>query len=61
MDCIVRGVAKSQTRLSDLHFHIKGERKNQVSETASLRSSPSGDVQGKGGGCGGWEVGGGEG
>ena len=21
MDCIVRGVAKSRTRLSDLHFH----------------------------------------
>ena len=22
MDCIVHGVAKSQTRLSDLHFHL---------------------------------------
>ena len=23
MDCIVHGVAKSQTRLSDLHFHTQ--------------------------------------
>ena len=61
MDCIVRGVVKSWTRLSDLHFLIKDEQKNQVSETASLRSGPSGDVQGEGGGCGGWEVGCGEG
>ena len=24
MDCIVHGVAKSQTRLSDFHFHFRG-------------------------------------
>ena len=24
MDCIVYGVAKSQTRLSDFHFHFQG-------------------------------------
>ena len=24
MDCIVHGVAKSQTRLSDFHFHLMG-------------------------------------
>ena len=23
MDCIIHGIAKSQTRLSDLHFHCK--------------------------------------
>ena len=22
MDCIIRGVAKSRTRLSDFHFHV---------------------------------------
>ena len=25
MDCIVHGVAKSQTRLSDFHFHFGGD------------------------------------
>ena len=25
MDCIVHGVAKSQTRLSDFHFHLENE------------------------------------
>ena len=25
MDCIVHGVAKSQTRLSDFHFHCKAK------------------------------------
>ena len=25
MDCIVHGVARSQTRLSNLHFHIVGK------------------------------------
>ena len=24
MDCIVHGVAKSQTQLSDFHFHLSG-------------------------------------
>ena len=27
MDCIVHGVAKSQTQLSDFHFHLKEEGK----------------------------------
>ena len=26
MDCIVHGIAKSQTQLSDFHYHFKGMR-----------------------------------
>ena len=38
MDCIVQGVAKSQTRLSDFHFHeaLEGVRKPEL--TGILRS-----------------------
>ena len=27
MDCIVHGVTKSQTRLSDFHFHVENSEK----------------------------------
>ena len=35
MDCIVHGVAKSQTRLSDFHFH-KQDSKGRISDVKTL-------------------------
>ena len=37
MDCIVHGVAKSRTRLSDFHFHLKKKKKNRKTIGTTLR------------------------
>ena len=36
MDCVVHGVAKSQTQLSDFHFHIKTFQVKNVSTTINV-------------------------
>ena len=41
MDCIVHGVAKSQTRLSDFHFHPKAS-PYKCREGETDREIPSG-------------------
>ena len=40
MDCIVHGVAKSQTRLSDFHFHLEMEHLAVSTTSASWLSHP---------------------
>ena len=45
MDCIVRGVAKSRTQLSDFHFHSEQESEMQYLDAISKTTMISVHVQ----------------
>ena len=43
MDCIVHGVAKSQTRLSDFHFHFQNLKSNSITPMEPLLMKTMGE------------------
>ena len=46
MDCIVHGVAKSQTRMSNFHFHFQGKNlQPRIFYKASLSFKPEEEVK----------------
>ena len=48
MDCIVHEVVKSQTRLSDFHFHLTGFRGGSVGKQSACSAGDPGLIPGLG-------------